>query len=423
MPRRCSTNRPGGAATARSAAGARLRSLSPRFDTLWPTRTAWPGTGVCLPLRCSHPCSRARRAARRSGSRTRCRRRRRVTARRLPFSPPARKTRVEARFTSSALRPQLKRPAINRTAPRPGRRDARSGPGFDGAARHDARSLLPTCTRGLARRPAHRQSISQRCASTLEGNNTERNQGRGKEMGMAAVLTVGRRCRRGRLVDGAALLLRRGSRPLGEAGVHADAFLPRLVVAVRACALLVPGSPSDTNGAFLLAHGRRLPNTFLLRSSAPARRASHSHLASPSPASPPSSFPRWRLWNGAKTPMRVVARPATPCPPFELAPRNLEGEKPRLPLVRRRPGPDGGRGLAPPASDAKGIRAAVSFLFSPRSPLGPRAHVGLGVRASRSAWPRAPPRAGWRGRTGGARRLGVWLADAGEGERGREDKR
>jgi hypothetical protein len=88
-PRRCSTKRPGGVATARCAAGARLRCLTPWFITLWLKHTARLGTGVCLPLRCSHPCSRARRAARRSGSRTRCRRRRRVTARRLPFPPPA----------------------------------------------------------------------------------------------------------------------------------------------------------------------------------------------------------------------------------------------------------------------------------------------------------------------------------------------
>jgi hypothetical protein len=116
--------------------------------------------------------------------------------------------------------------------------------------------------------------------------------------------------------------------------------------------VLRSGFLSDTNGASLLAHGRRLTNTFLLRSSAPARRAR-------TPTSPP--LPRLLLLlpspgggsgTGAKTPMRVVASPDAPCPTFELAPRNLEGEKPRLPLVRRRPGPDGGRGLAPPASDA-----------------------------------------------------------------------
>jgi hypothetical protein len=48
----------------------------------------------------------------------------------------------------------------------------------------------------------------------------------GEERKWAAVLTVMRRCRRGRLVDGAALMLRRGRRPLDDAGVHAVAFLP-----------------------------------------------------------------------------------------------------------------------------------------------------------------------------------------------------
>jgi hypothetical protein len=50
------------------------------------------------------------------------------------------------------------------------------------------------------------------------------------------------------------------------------------------------------------------------------------------------------------------------------------------------------QGCARGASDSWGIRAAGSFPFFPRSHLGSRAHAGLGVRASRSARPRASSR-------------------------------
>jgi hypothetical protein len=76
---------------------------------------------------------------------------------------------------------------------------------------------------------------------------------------------------------------------------------------------------------------------------------------------------------------------------FESTPRGFGLERSTVPSARRRLGPGGGRGDARPASDSWGEGAAGSFPFFPRSPLGPRAHAGLGVRASRSARPRAHP--------------------------------
>jgi hypothetical protein len=77
-----------------------------------------------------------------------------------------------------------------------------------------------------------------------------------------------------------------------------------------------------------------------------------------------------------------------------------------MPLARRRPGPGGARGDALPASDARWKRGSGVKSLS-RGRFWVRVHApDLGVRASRAARPRAPPRAGWRGWTGGA---AAWL--------------
>jgi hypothetical protein len=104
-----------------------------------------------LPPRSLHPCVRARRAARRPGSRTRRRRRRRFTARRHPHlhTRPAPVTgRGPDHDTTCAPSPTLGQQQSGATATTgTHRRDARSAPGS--MARRDAgtRSLLPTCTR------------------------------------------------------------------------------------------------------------------------------------------------------------------------------------------------------------------------------------------------------------------------------------
>jgi hypothetical protein len=118
-----------------------------------------------LPARFLHPCFRAWQTARRPGSRTRRRRRRRVTARRLPHlhTRSAQATGRSPGYTHD-LRAQPQTPGQQQSGAtaetRTHRRDARSAPGLDGAARRDAgtRSLLPTCTRGMARRPARTYS-------------------------------------------------------------------------------------------------------------------------------------------------------------------------------------------------------------------------------------------------------------------------
>jgi hypothetical protein len=121
----------------------------------------------------------------------------------------------------------------------------------DGGAQGHNRPKSPN-RRGTAVLRREGQQPGRDChgdASPLSGIQHRKGFQGGEERRWAAVLTVVRRCRRGRLVDGAALMLRRGRRPLGDAGVHAVAFLPRLVVAVRASAPLVPGSSSSRCGA------------------------------------------------------------------------------------------------------------------------------------------------------------------------------
>jgi hypothetical protein len=96
--------------------------------------------------------------------------------------------------------------------------------------------------------------------------------------------------------------------------------------------------------------------------------------------------------------MGVVSLVSTPPPassPFEPAPRGPEGESPKMPLARRRLGPGGGRGEAPPASDAWGKGAAGSFPFSRGRPWV-RVHTPVlaCVPAGRLGRARHPARAG-----------------------------
>jgi hypothetical protein len=94
-------------------------------------------------------------------------------------------------------------------------------------------------------------------------------------------------------------------------------------------------------------------------------------------------------------------------------------ERSTVPLARRLLGPGGARGDARPPRMLGGIGAAGSNPF-PRGRFWVRVHApDLGVRASRSARPRAPPRAGWRGWTGGATRL-AQLSGAGQRDKGKE---
>jgi hypothetical protein len=85
---RCSTECPDGAAAARRVAGARSAGgKRPGTTTIKLMRSSRLGTGVFRPDRRSRPWPRARRAARCPGSRARCLRRRRVTARRPQLTP------------------------------------------------------------------------------------------------------------------------------------------------------------------------------------------------------------------------------------------------------------------------------------------------------------------------------------------------
>jgi hypothetical protein len=93
--------------------------------------------------------------------------------------------------------------------------------------------------------------------------------------------------------------------------------------------------------------------------------------------------------------MGVVGLASSPnCSPPLLNPRRGASDRngPPCPRPAAASGQVVAAAKARPASDPWGKGATGSFPFSPRSPLGPRAHAGLGVRASRSARPRATPR-------------------------------
>jgi hypothetical protein len=413
-----------------------------------------------LPPRSLHPCVRVRRAARRPGSRTRRRRRRRFTARRRPHLH-TRSAQVTGRspdhITTCALSPTFGQQQSGAT-PTTGthRRDARSAPGLDGAARrgnalptshlhqkawHEGQHAQSPALTNTARKPAlspcparRRQRPRARAAqglppsrcgtptaprpstrhgptsARLDVTATQAKPRRGKEKD-AVVLTRGRRCRRGRLVDGVALLLRRGSRPLGDAGVHADAFLPRLVVAVRACALQVPGSSSSRRGATARASLRRdafPPPTAWRGSGAPAFSFLPGHTAE-----------QW--WT--KTPMGVVglAFPSNCLLPLLKPRRGTSWRKsPWCPWHRRRAGQVAHLGCARGALDARGRGQSCPSPFSPAASRPARVEPR---RACQPGCPAAPRLARWSGWTGGAPgRLG--LTDAvGLAERGEEDKR
>jgi hypothetical protein len=111
----------------------------------------------------------------------------------------------------------------------------------------------------------------------------------------------------------------------------------------------------------------------------------------PSPSSPgtrPSSGGRKPQWGW------LVLPPPRTAPLPLLNPRRGASVRnsPPCPRSAAASGQVVAAATARPASDPWVKGATGSFLFSPRSPLGPRAHVGLGVRASRSARPRASPR-------------------------------
>jgi hypothetical protein len=151
-----------------------------------------------------------------------------------------------------------------------------------------------------ARRPATRQGVSRRRVST-HGHPTQEGFQGGEERRKAAVLTVVRRCSRGRLVDGAALVLRRGRRSLGGAGVHVVAFLPWLDVAVRASAPLVPGSFSSRCGATAMRSPPWLVVGVPVWPPLPSGRRGGGALPHPLSRLPLST------WAEGKTPMGLVA--------------------------------------------------------------------------------------------------------------------
>jgi hypothetical protein len=136
----------------------------------------------------------------------------------------------------------------------------------------------------------------------------------------------------------------------------------------------------------------------------PQRRgaAARARPPSSSPSPPPNrggGKPQWGGWSC----LRLELLPS----PFESTPRGFDPEMPTLPSTRRRLGPGGSRGVACPASDSWGERATGSFPFFPAVAPGP-ARLRRPWRARQPAGSAArPPRAGWRGWTGGA---AAWLS-------------
>jgi hypothetical protein len=128
----------------------------------------------------------------------------------------------------------------------------------------------------------------------------------------------------------------------------------------------------------------------------------------------------------------LVSNPPSAPSPFELAPRGPEGESPKMPLARRRPGPGGARGNAPPASDAWGKRGSGVYFLS-------RGHAP-GFACTRRSWracqpvgsaarhparagavgpaARPPGLAGWRGWSKRRGKKGEERGKKGAGDRG-----